>query len=719
MDWKGADYNGTKKEHFFTECNPNPCLTCLSGNSMMESSFEAPKVRSKIITRIRRGPSSPHDSTPLWRAATSPEGLGAAWERVRANDGAAGGDRMTCRDFALDSASRLRRLSAALREGVYHPGPIRRVDIPKASGGVRTLSIPCVADRVAQGAVAQALDPLLEAEFEDVSYAYRRGRSVKQALQRVQALRAEGYVWALDADIEAYFDRVPHDRLMRRVERSLSAGPLTELIALWLETGGEGGRGLAQGSPLSPLLANLYLDDLDEAMLDAGLRIVRYAGDFVVFARTRKQAEEAQAAVAGHLQAAGLELHPVKTRVRSYDEALRYLGAVFVRSIAMRGDDAGTEGVDAALARIGRLDREAEEAEGARIRSRAKLTEAGHDPTGRTLFVMTKGRRLSLKNLSFAVYDATDAEGAEELLAAVHPTRLDRIEVGPDVAVDAATLRNALAFGVRVAFVNGHGEALGLLAPEIGGDRARRHLAQARHTLDPHLRLELARLFVEGRIANQRAFLRRINYRRGMEEVNRIVLALSRHLRMIGNVRDLDALRGEEGQATRRYWRGFSALLMHGWSLPARIRKPAPDPVNVALNVAVSLLHRDVGVELERAGLHPGFGTLHSTGDRRDAAVYDLMEVFRAPLAESVVMELFNNRQLREEHFHHEGEGWRIGRDGYCAVVRGYEERASNLVLAAKDQARASWRSVIRRQALDIATHVEGQQLYRPYLMGA
>jgi CRISPR-associated protein Cas1 len=215
----------------------------------------------------------------LYQEITSPPALTRAWTRVWRNAGAAGGDGLSVEAFARTAPLRVAQLSGDLRDGRYRPGPLRRVDIPKTSGGVRTLTIPCVRDRIAQTSVSAALTPILEAEFEDVSFGYRPGRSVQQTVARVEALRRAGFIWTVDADITKFFDTVPHDRLMARFTESFAESPLTELVAAWLEHGGDNGRGLAQGNPLSPLLSNLYLDRLDEAMSQRNTKLVRYADD--------------------------------------------------------------------------------------------------------------------------------------------------------------------------------------------------------------------------------------------------------------------------------------------------------------------------------------------------------------------------------------------------------------------------------------------------------
>lgn len=673
---------------------------------------------------IRRGPAAPHDGRKLFLEATSVDRLSAGWQKVCDNGGASGGDRVSCDAFGIAANRRIEDLHRDLKQGSYHPGPFRHVDIPKTSGGVHRLSIPCIRDRVAQTAVAMVLSPHFEAEFEDVSYGYRPGRSVKQALFKVQSLRDEGWHFTVDADIEGYFDNISHDLLMDRLLRSVTESPLTSLISLWLETGADNGRGLSQGSPLSPLLANLFLDDLDEALLQTPFRLVRFADDFVVLTKSLKDAEKAFSMVDGLLRRFGLSFNKDKTRVRGFDDSLRFLGAVFVRNMVIRGSpELGSETPERLLAAIAERDR-AQERKQERFEAHEEAqSSAGYDKAVRTLYVHGRDRDISLKNVAFAVHGKGDENGAKtadvhtrQLLAAIHPSQVDRMEIGPQVSVSSEALRNALAFGVDVAFVNGHGETLGNLNGPLPS-RSRRQLEQARHALDPGLRLTCGKLFVIARMKNQRALLRRLNQRRGLELVDKVCSQFVRPLRAVEYATSQESLMGYEGEATARYWRAWSALLLHGWSLDRRRRRPAIDAVNIALNCASGLLERDTRNVVVAAGLHPGFGMLHTASDGQDALVYDFMEIFRASLMESVVLEAFNTRMLRAEHFEPMAEGQRMTNAGFAAIVRAYEERACGLVASTKESRKTTWRRLMLEQAQGFAAFVEEKRFFDPHVI--
>lgn len=681
------------------------------------------------MVKIRRAPATPHNGHELFHEVVSLDRLTSGWQRVLENGGAAGGDRVSCEAFGIGVNHRLEDLHRDLSLGAYHPGPLRHVDVPKSSGGLRRLSIPCIRDRVVQSAVAMTLSPLFEAEFEDVSYGYRPGRSVKQALLRVQTLRDEGWRFTVDADIEGYFDNVSHDLLTGRLLRSISESPLTSLISLWLETGAEHGKGLAQGSPLSPLLANLFLDDLDEALLQTPYRLVRFADDFVVLARSQKDAEKAFNAVGTLLTGFGLSFNQAKTRIRGFDDSLRFLGAVFVRNMVLKETpELGSDMPERILRSIAEQDRAQEQKRERFEAFEGAQASAGYDKGVRTLYVHSPDRDVRLKNLGFAVYGPADEEVSSkagvtvtgkverDLLAAIHPSQVDRMEIGPRVSVSTDALRNALSFGVEVAFVNGHGETLGSLTGPLPS-RSRRHLAQARHILDPGLRLSCAKFFVLARLRNQRALLRRLNQRRGLDLIDKICSQYVRPLRAVEFANSQDRLMGYEGEATARFWRGWSALLLHGWSLDRRRRRPANDPVNIALNCAAGLLERDTRNVVVAAGLNPGFGMLHSVDDGRDALVYDFMEIFRASLVESVVLETFNTRMLRPEHFEPFSDGQRMTNAGFAAIVKAYEERANGLVASSREGRRVTWRRLMLEQAQDFAAFIEEGRSFVPHVI--
>lgn len=283
-------------------------------------------------------------SVDVWDRVTDTRTLFEAFEKVRSNNGGPGGDGITVGAFRHNLTANLAQLSAEMREGRYRPGSYRRVVIPKRNGQARTLTIPAVADRVVHGAIVLVLEPILEPQFENCSFAYRKGRSVNQAVARIEMLRNRGYRHVVEADINDYFNSINHGLLIHKLKSILQASSgsqaLQDFIADSLreqaEVLGTPGRGLVQGSPLSPLLANLYLDALDEEIEKQGVQLVRFADDFVVLCKSAARAEKAMEHIRKVLGEHRLTLHEKKTGLVTFDSGFEFLGHMFVRSLALK-----------------------------------------------------------------------------------------------------------------------------------------------------------------------------------------------------------------------------------------------------------------------------------------------------------------------------------------------------------------------------------------------
>lgn len=268
------------------------------------------------------------------------ENLRWAWHQVAANRGAAGVDGQSVKAFGAQADVHLAALQRRLAQQRFQPLPVRRHWISKSGKkGRRPLGIPAVRDRVVQAAVVNVLEPIFEAEFLDCSFGYRPGRSQHQALDRVSQALAQGATWVVDADIRGCFDQIPQDPLLDAVAQRVADGTLLALLRAFLQAGVLEGQdfqptetGTPQGAVLSPLLCNIYLHRLDQALTAQGFTLVRYADDFVVLCHSQAEAEAALAALRAVLAELGLTLSEEKTRIVQVEEAsFTFLGYTFYR----------------------------------------------------------------------------------------------------------------------------------------------------------------------------------------------------------------------------------------------------------------------------------------------------------------------------------------------------------------------------------------------------
>ncbi|RYY61139.1 MAG: group II intron reverse transcriptase/maturase [Chitinophagaceae bacterium] len=244
------------------------------------------------------------DSVTL-EAVLSKENMQAAWKAVKANGGAAGVDGMGIGASERHLREHWDTIEARLLSGQYVPGAVRAVEIPKPNGGVRMLGIPNVVDRTIEQAIHQVLSPVWEPHFSEYSFGFRPGRRAQDAVEKARGYILAGKKWVVDIDLRSFFDRVNHDKLMSLVARKVRDKRLLRLIGEYLrapmqkENGSREKRrqGTPQGSPLSPLLANIYLDPLDKELEKRGLSFVRYADDIAIFASSQRAAERILASV--------------------------------------------------------------------------------------------------------------------------------------------------------------------------------------------------------------------------------------------------------------------------------------------------------------------------------------------------------------------------------------------------------------------------------------
>jgi CRISPR-associated protein Cas1 len=687
---------------------------------------------------------------------------------VEESDGGAGIDGVSLSRFANNLSVELNKLQQELTTGTYRPLPLLRFFVPKSDGGRRALNIGSVRDRIAQHALIGIIEPQLEAEFEVCSYGYRRGRSVKQALQQIEFLRDSGFKWVVEADITTYFDTVDHELIFARVNQLVTDLRLQHFIKLWVAARVYDGQrlwtmeiGLPQGAPISPCLANLYLDSFDEEMLAAGRKLIRFADDFVILCRTKPKADSALRLTRRLMQELKLSLNENKTRVTSFAEGFKYLGAVFTHSFCLIQSRPLTEQTRAqfpptlpllyglpnndpvfnpalrnalkeALAapeneivptcfmrakKVVRTMPSPESTTDVPLTTPQQIevehAEANFPPpslfTQRTLYLHEHGAIVSCEQERLNV-----CKDEKELLS-LPLNKIDQLVMFGNSQLTTTVMKRCLARGIPIILLSGHGRFLGSIeAP--GNQNVLLQQQQFARLDDGVFVLDMARRIVAGKIQNCRALLQRRHRAASDNRLSEAIGQMQRLKEQIDMATTLDEARGYEGAAGASYFGAFGACVAKPFSFTKRTRRPPQDPVNALLSFGYALLLQNIYALARARGLSPYVGMLHALRVGHPALCSDLIEELRAPVVDGLVTALLskkafvptdffveeNNDDVEDGGEETEGtakrRGCRLTDEARKKFIIHFEQRMNTCLRHPHAEKRTTWRGCIDLQ---------------------
>ncbi|MGR9400216.1 CRISPR-associated endonuclease Cas1 [Rhizobium leguminosarum] len=454
------------------------------------------------------------------------------------------------------------------------------------------------------------------------------------------------------------------------------------------------------------MLANLYLDALDEEIEAQGVKIVRFADDFVILCKSEKKAEKVLAHVVKVLTEHNLRLHEDGTRIVNFEKGFDFIGYLFLRTLALKqktdpaqppGKPVKSEVTDEGVIEL--------EENGSRF-----------DPGKRVLYILDPNHTLRIRNRSFSVC----REDGSELISIPHQ-RIGRIEVGPFPEFSRKPIDLALECGIEFAFLDGYGQTKGT-ASTTCGRKASMHLSQAKAVLDQSYRVGIAKALVKARIHNQRTQLMRLNRTRELEPVEAALGSMLRSLRKVDHQGSIEELRGVEGSATAAYWPALALMLDGAPVAEFKRSRPAEDPLNAAINYLTAILERDMRAAVQSVGLHSGFGFLHASKDRHDGLIYDLIEPFRAALTEGIAIYLFNARRLRPDMFlKGDMRPIEMNDDARRTIISEYETAVAKRINRTDGGGKLAWCAMMRHQAQNLANTLQDEDptAFQPYLMEA
>ena len=703
------------------------------------------------------------DMTLLASALTDPS-LFAAWERVRQNHGSPGIDGVSLEQFGEKLFGRLITLRSEVEQHLYSPSPLLEIPIAKKTGKLRKLGIPTVRDRILQTAVAHALTPSIDSQLETASFAYRQGHSVKMAVATVTRLRDQGFQWVVDADITAFFDNIDHRLLREKLERTVPDDSTFPLIDLWLSAVIQPlsgppfllEKGIPQGSPLSPLLANLYLDDFDENIMGHQYRLVRFADDFLILCRERQEAEEALQLTMDVMKKLKLDLQSDKTRVTHFDEGFRFLGVDFIRNLlkpvtegaepwVIPNEYPGLEAHERAFSRRHFKDEEpvrnlpdpatvfpdklpnlgSADEPAVRVRSRAIPTELDNeqdwefvdaplDPQVRSLVVTGHGLAFYKEN------DRLIIGRRQEVGETIPFNTLDQIVIQGNHMVSTALMRHAAKHQVEVYFCDVGGNCLAAL-DTFRHNHADLHRAQFLRDEDGAVKLMLGRAYVRGKLHNTRVLLRRYNRRRQLDQLQKADHQLADLMHRLPTTLTLDQVRGTEGQGAHVFFTAVKQLIPPCWGFSGRQRRPPADPFNLLISYGYGILFNTIMTLVHRRGLNPYLGALHALRPGHPALVSDLMEEFRGPVVDTVALYALIDGLLKPEDFVMEDQAeypCRMednARRKYVALI---QSKFRSAILHPRVRHRMDYHRAIQFQVYHYARVMLGEeQVYEPFTL--
>ena len=710
-----------RSEGFGKDCYP---LRILESARTAERAEKAPEPRLSVSGPDGEGgPPTPTGSAfqgapapgpgDVFERLTSLEELASAWNAVLAEDLLDQQLRRQARETAAGLDAFLGKISADLRTGLYKPGPLyplkrerlgplRRglgAAAPSRSAPSSVLWVPALRDRTVERAVAAAVGPAAEALQSSSSFGARTGLGIDAVVSRLVRLRSEGRANVLLLEIEGCEFGVDLDDALETLRRGMPCERTLDLLCLLglprfegVRPGAEDRlRGVLEGSSLRPLLENLALTDVDDAMCDAGFAYLRHGSKIAMCAPRRSELVDGLALITELVRSRGLTINEDATAMTSFDEGFCHLGIDYSQD-------------------------------------RPLEPSAEADAPVHVVYVGRDGSRVHVAKERLIV-DAPD--GLPQM--SIPRRMVSRIVLTGNVGLSAGARSWALYNDIDVLCLSRRGTYLGQLAGPRSTANAQRLLRQAEFAADEEARLPLARNIVRAKLRNQLHVLHRLARREregsadgsagatmggGMEVCGNAGAALAdRRIGVVGleaacrdiryimadlpDAASVEEIMGMEGAASNVYFACVAGLLPPEVSFPCRSRRPPKDMANAALSYAYSLLLGECTAALFAAGLEPSLGVLHASTDKRPSLSLDLMEEFRPLLVDRMVFGLLRSRRLRPEHAgpSDDGAGVWLNKDGKKTVVDGYEATLQRSVKGALPGFAGPWRRHIHHSA--------------------
>lgn len=615
--------------------------------------------------------------------AFSERSLGIAWKKVQKRESDDGNLAPSILKFQEEAEEKILRLSEALLDGSYKPYQFTEVDI-ETNGKERTLHIPAVQDRIVARAIlattTSRIDPLLGAS----AFGYRPGLGVADAVQAVVDAREAGLKWVLRTDVDDCFPSLSPDIAFDRFTQAVHDTDITDVVEQLLgRTVGNGKMrgttlpGLPLGCPLSPVLMNLVLVDLDDALNAAGFTVVRYADDIVVVGESKEELEDAARFCQRILRSFNMQLGDDKTDIMTFDDGFAFLG-----------EDFGPKYPPAMpLQRV-------------------------QEPENRVLYLGAQTAHARISKGRLIVEDRQKGGGNGGAHGGSKPTKLfdvpcghvSRIVAFGSVAISSGLRSWAMYNGVDIVLASRRGSYLGIMQGTKTETHSARLIAQVEINDTPR-QLEISCAIIRAKIHKQIVVLQRFSKRESEEKVSNAITNMRKFMTMLDDTASIDEAMGLEGAAAKEYFAAYGSLLPDELAFTTRSRQPPLDLANASLSFLYTVLLGECVTALRAAGMDPGLGVLHSPQAKRPSLALDLLEEFRPLVADQVVLNTARRNRLTSKHARKDpkGQGILLTKKGREEILKAYEERMLQVVKGSIPDFAGSIRRHLYRQAQRLA----------------
>jgi len=581
--------------------------------------------------------------------------------------------------FESSVARNLASIAQRLREGTWVPGPVSKLRIPKESGGHRTLGVPSIGDRIVERVIASVIDDAVDERLSPWCFAYRRGLSTTDAIAALYEARDDGCSAVVRTDIRDCFDSIPLQRLDEIVTTTIADAAVVRLIraVLYRSAPDEAPAvGLVQGSPLSPVLCNLYLNLADQQLLRLGMQVVRYADDIAVPIADSNDAPRVLEAVRAAYADLGLLVSEPKTEVATFERGVHFLGA--------------TIGLREQTPQI-----------------------SMHAPLESTLYVATPGALLRRKGKRIRI------ERPDEKPMSVPFARTRQVVILGRVGLTTPFLQMAMQSQIEIVFISDRGNYFGRMDGLVSSDPFLRE-SQYKRMRDEAFCDSVSRAMIKAKILNQRRLLVHLTRRANRARLSATLQGQAEIVRRLAIAETRPEVMGCEGIAARLYFQAFGDMCGTDWNFHTRQRRPPPDPVNSMLSFGYSILFQEVVSACLAAGLDPYASFLHKPRVGRQGLALDLMEEFRPCVVDSTVMRIIRTKMLTPLDFVVEQgakPSCRLGAPARKRFLEALEIRFITEFAHPYLGRRISWRQAIGTQAKLLAREVTNDKPnYRPVI---